>query len=698
MLSPSRLLAALAATCCLSGGIALAQDEAFPEGAEGELYYTARIDLIDAGALEVELDGELDDEAWDRAPFQTWSHAMGAERGDALPPDLEAVTPEADAHMEWAAVADEEFLYVAFRVNDDAVQDMETTQCDVWRDDSVELYMDMLNDGPNCFDGANNCYNEDDAQLTVGLENAGLGLPEDLFFGGNAGGPACDQAGPTPEIMTGIVTQMLDDDAVYIGWQAELAISLETLGNLDDGTPTWAVEPAHGTVIGWNMHLNDDDLGGDRDHKLIWSLAEEVETAWRNPSSFGKMMFVDPDEEPPCLTNPVSGIACTREEDGTVVVTWTNSQTTCEVTDINIFVDGEMVATVDEGAESIELTDEQVPRNGQDHVIGVANASEVQVTCTLPESGFDDCGGLRYWNLLGTYDSPGCCPTAEQIAADYMTDGEIGELDFEWAPGATIDTDLGGAAASTILYNGAAGRNPGNVPTVFEYRSTNSRVDFTTALGWGEVIEDSMVYAQTYVIALEPIEAFIAVTSDDSIHVILNGEEVMNRSVGRGGSEICTPQDVTLDLVELQEGVNSIIVKVFNGVQGTNFALRFQDELGEAIVDDMIVVTSPCERPDLNPACESGTQFKRGDADANGQLELTDAVFTLLWLFSGGTQPTCLDAADADNNGAVELTDGVYSLLYLFSGGSAPPAPGPDDCGEDPAEGGSLGCDAYDAC
>ena len=78
-------------------------------------------------------------------------------------------------------------------------------------------------------------------------------------------------------------------------------------------------------------------------------------------------------------------------------------------------------------------------------------------------------------------------------------------------------------------------------------------------------------------------------------------------------------------------------------------------------------------------------------------MQLTDAVFVLLYLFSGGGEPPCMEASDADNNGALQLTDAVYVLLYLFSGGDAPPAPGPGDCGPDTGDA-DLGCGAYDTC
>jgi fibronectin type 3 domain-containing protein len=82
-----------------------------------------------------------------------------------------------------------------------------------------------------------------------------------------------------------------------------------------------------------------------------------------------------------------------------------------------------------------------------------------------------------------------------------------------------------------------------------------------------------------------------------------------------------------------------------------------------------------------------GEQFRRGDADGNGLVELTDPIFVLNNQFLGGPSPKCMDAADADNSGAYDLTDAIFSLNFQFLGGTTPPPPGPGPaCGPDTAE------------
>ena len=73
--------------------------------------------------------------------------------------------------------------------------------------------------------------------------------------------------------------------------------------------------------------------------------------------------------------------------------------------------------------------------------------------------------------------------------------------------------------------------------------------------------------------------------------------------------------------------------------------------------------------------------FIRGDANASGAVDLSDAVATLVYLFQGlGGWPECLSAADANRSGSVDLSDGIYLLNFLFLGGPAPEAPFPG-CG-----------------
>ncbi len=60
--------------------------------------------------------------------------------------------------------------------------------------------------------------------------------------------------------------------------------------------------------------------------------------------------------------------------------------------------------------------------------------------------------------------------------------------------------------------------------------------------------------------------------------------------------------------------------------------------------------------------------FLRGDVDSNGEVDMSDANVVINWLFRGGDEPGCLDAADANDDGEVNISDASAILGYLFMG------------------------------
>ena len=78
------------------------------------------------------------------------------------------------------------------------------------------------------------------------------------------------------------------------------------------------------------------------------------------------------------------------------------------------------------------------------------------------------------------------------------------------------------------------------------------------------------------------------------------------------------------------------------------------------------------------------------DSNDDGIVDLSDAVHLLAYLFSGGAEPPCLDAADADDSEELDISDAIFALNYLFQNTASPPAPFPG-LGVDP-DGDLLGC------
>jgi hypothetical protein len=118
------------------------------------------------------------------------------------------------------------------------------------------------------------------------------------------------------------------------------------------------------------------------------------------------------------------------------------------------------------------------------------------------------------------------------------------------------------------------------------------------------------------------------------------------------------------------------------------------------------LATTLCGVPDPEPPscsidvpCPEGA-FVRGDVNSDGQINISDAVRIFGWLFTGGPQPECMDAADVNDDGgaALNITDGIFLLDWLFRGGAIPLPPSPTnpdygtaDCALDPTPDG-LDC------
>jgi hypothetical protein len=82
----------------------------------------------------------------------------------------------------------------------------------------------------------------------------------------------------------------------------------------------------------------------------------------------------------------------------------------------------------------------------------------------------------------------------------------------------------------------------------------------------------------------------------------------------------------------------------------------------------------------LADAAEQMALFIRGEAnlDSTKGPDISDGIFILNWLFVGGREPLCKDAADVNDDGNVDISDGVALFAFLFTGGKAPRDPFPN--------------------
>ncbi len=73
--------------------------------------------------------------------------------------------------------------------------------------------------------------------------------------------------------------------------------------------------------------------------------------------------------------------------------------------------------------------------------------------------------------------------------------------------------------------------------------------------------------------------------------------------------------------------------------------------------------------------------FLRGDANDDGQVDISDSIFLLNFLFVFDSLISCQASGDTNSDGAVDIADAVFLLNHLFVAGSLPPEAPYPECG-----------------
>ena len=69
-------------------------------------------------------------------------------------------------------------------------------------------------------------------------------------------------------------------------------------------------------------------------------------------------------------------------------------------------------------------------------------------------------------------------------------------------------------------------------------------------------------------------------------------------------------------------------------------------------------------------------QYACGDANTDGNINISDAVYIINYIFRGGAAPYPYCAGEADGSGSLNISDAIYIINYGFRGGPPPV----DDC------------------
>ena len=102
---------------------------------------------------------------------------------------------------------------------------------------------------------------------------------------------------------------------------------------------------------------------------------------------------------------------------------------------------------------------------------------------------------------------------------------------------------------------------------------------------------------------------------------------------------------------------------------------------------DLDGIGNPCDPCFDGDRCAT---FERGDANVDGEVDLSDGIVIVNHLFLGASAE-CRDALDADDDGILNITDAIFLLNSLFLGGTPLPQPS-GALGVDPTPDDGIGC------
>ncbi|MCK5903446.1 MAG: CBM9 family sugar-binding protein [Cocleimonas sp.] len=177
-----------------------------------------------------------------------WLNAPSIRIGNLISGDVDNRN---DLLADWRATWDNEGLNIRVNVQDDKiVQD----SSERWADDSIEIYLDIDNSRQPRYDGRN------DFKLSYRLRDNSVTLD-------------------------GVKSKLIQRSIGFSMKQIARGYVLET------SIPWKAlrVNPKVNQRIGFEVEVNDDDSGKQRDGKIAWNA--KVDKAWKNPQMFGQIIL-----------------------------------------------------------------------------------------------------------------------------------------------------------------------------------------------------------------------------------------------------------------------------------------------------------------------------------------------------------------------------------------------------------------------
>ncbi len=114
-------------------------------------------------------------------------------------------------------------------------------------------------------------------------------------------------------------------------------------------------------------------------------------------------------------------------------------------------------------------------------------------------------------------------------------------------------------------------------------------------------------------------------------------------------------------------GVTAVIAVSDSTVVSCNFS---DDTITEIAASGRILATFRTGDGPVTAAKYPACYVIKGDADGSGEINISDAVYLISYIFGRGPAPISIEAGDMNCNSKVNISDAVSIILFVFSGGA----------------------------